>query len=160
MPTARHDARPTIAAPARRRRARREGGVHFRVWAPRRKARRSRPRRRRRPVALTPEDDGYFSGTRADAPAPARSTASGSTATKTLYPDPASRFQPQGPHGPSQVVDPAAFHWTDDGWTGIGAAGQVLYEMHVGTFTPEGTWEAAAARAAGAWRTWASPAWR
>jgi maltooligosyltrehalose trehalohydrolase len=61
-----------------------------------------------------------------------------------LRPDPVSRFQPEGPHGPSQVVDPGAFRWTDQRWGGLSPAGQVLYEMHVGTFTPEGTWRAAA----------------
>ena len=61
-----------------------------------------------------------------------------------LVPDPASRFQPEGPHGPSEVVDPRAFRWTDAGWKGIELRGQVLYEMHVGTFTREGTYEAAA----------------
>jgi maltooligosyltrehalose trehalohydrolase len=61
-----------------------------------------------------------------------------------LYPDPASRSQPERPMGASQVVDPYAFTWTDQAWTGLGIAGQVLYEMHVGTFTPEGTWAAAA----------------
>ena len=61
-----------------------------------------------------------------------------------LIPDPASRFQPDGPHGPSQIVDPSLFEWTDDKWTGVTANGQVLYEMHSGTFTAEGTWEAAA----------------
>lgn len=59
-------------------------------------------------------------------------------------PDPASRFQPAGPEGPSQVVDPATFAWTDDIWKGIQLPGQVLYEMHVGTFTLAGTWQAAA----------------
>src|SRR5258708_3859148 len=63
---------------------------------------------------------------------------------KTLYPDPVSRFQPDGPHGPSQVVDPSRFAWSDQGWRGIGREGQVIYEMHIGTFTPEGTWGAAA----------------
>jgi len=61
-----------------------------------------------------------------------------------LRPDPVSRFQPEGPHGPSQIVDPAAFAWTDDRWSGVNPRGQVLYEMHVGTFTAEGTWAAAA----------------
>ncbi len=51
-----------------------------------------------------------------------------------LYPDPASRFQPKGPHGPSQVVDPRKFKWTDEGWGGVNIAGQVIYEMHIGTF--------------------------
>jgi maltooligosyltrehalose trehalohydrolase len=60
-----------------------------------------------------------------------------------LYPDPASRFQPEGPHGPSQVVDPSAFAWTDGAWKGPAAEGRVIYEMHIGTFTPEGTWAAA-----------------
>ena len=60
------------------------------------------------------------------------------------YPDPASRFQPAGPHGPSAVVDPATFRWSDRAWKGITLAGQIFYEMHIGTFTPEGTWAAAA----------------
>ncbi len=60
------------------------------------------------------------------------------------YPDPASRFQPTGPHGYSQVVDPGLFSWTDDGWPGLKLKGQVLYEMHLGTFTPGGTWASAA----------------
>jgi maltooligosyltrehalose trehalohydrolase len=60
------------------------------------------------------------------------------------YPDPASRFQPEGPHGPSQVVNPAAFRWSDQDWRGAGLEGQVIYEMHVGTFTREGTWDSAA----------------
>jgi len=62
-----------------------------------------------------------------------------------LYPDPASRFQPEGPFGSSEVIDPA-FAWTDGEFPGARAAGQVIYEMHVGTFTPEGTWAAAAQR--------------
>jgi maltooligosyltrehalose trehalohydrolase len=62
-----------------------------------------------------------------------------------LRPDPVSRFQPEGPHGPSQVIDPSTFRWTDADWKGVPADGHVIYEMHVGTFTPEGTWRAAAA---------------
>jgi maltooligosyltrehalose trehalohydrolase len=60
-----------------------------------------------------------------------------------LRPDPVSRYQPDGPHGPSALVDPSAFAWTDSGWKGVGPRGQVLYELHVGTFTREGTWAAA-----------------
>ena len=59
------------------------------------------------------------------------------------YPDPASRFQPRGPHGPSEVIDPTEFEWTDGVWKGVGVKGQVLYEMHIGTFTQEGSWDAA-----------------
>lgn len=57
--------------------------------------------------------------------------------------DPASRFQPDGPSGFSMVVDPARFQWHDKDWPGITSSGQVLYEMHIGTFTPEGTYAAA-----------------
>ncbi|HZB50803.1 MAG TPA: malto-oligosyltrehalose trehalohydrolase, partial [Mycobacteriales bacterium] len=53
---------------------------------------------------------------------------------------------PEGPHGPSQVVDPSRFEWTDAGWKGVGSRGQVIYEMHVGTFTAEGTFAAAVQR--------------
>lgn len=60
-----------------------------------------------------------------------------------LVPDPASRFQPEGPLGPSEVIDPHAFAWSDTTWRGIPAHKHVLYEMHVGTFTPQGTWAAA-----------------
>ena len=59
------------------------------------------------------------------------------------YPDPASRFQPDGPDGPSQVIDPSRFLWKDQDWTGTNIKGRVVYEMHIGTFTPEGTWKAA-----------------
>src|SRR5699024_10693825 len=60
-------------------------------------------------------------------------------------PDPASRFQPFGPHGASQVVDPSLYRWSDASWRGVRLEGQVFYELHVGTFTREGTWRAAAA---------------
>ena len=60
-----------------------------------------------------------------------------------LRPDPVSRYQPDGPHGPSAIVDAASFQWTDHAWSGTREHGQVLYELHVGTFTPEGTWAAA-----------------
>jgi len=63
---------------------------------------------------------------------------------ETLYPDLASRYQPEGPHGPSEVVDPSRFQWSDGSWRGVSLAGQVVYELHVGTFTPEGTYRAAA----------------
>ncbi len=58
------------------------------------------------------------------------------------FPDPASRFQPQGVHGPSQVVDPGAFGWTDTAWRGGVLEETVLYELHIGTFTPAGTFRA------------------
>jgi maltooligosyltrehalose trehalohydrolase len=57
-------------------------------------------------------------------------------------PDPTSRFQPEGVHGPSQLVDTGAFHWSDQDWKGIRLERSVIYEMHVGTYTREGTYEA------------------
>jgi maltooligosyltrehalose trehalohydrolase len=116
-----------------------EGGVHFRVWAPRRKTVHVAHERGETPLAS--EGNGYFSGLVASAgPGLAyRYRLDGGN----TFPDPASRFQPEGPHGPSQVVDPRAFEWNDASWRGSGAQGQVIYEMHVGTFTREGTWRAA-----------------
>ncbi|RYF70256.1 MAG: malto-oligosyltrehalose trehalohydrolase, partial [Comamonadaceae bacterium] len=61
-------------------------------------------------------------------------------------PDPASRRNPDDIHGPSEVVDPAAFRWSDDAWRGRPWHEAVIYELHVGTFTPEGTFDAARAR--------------
>jgi maltooligosyltrehalose trehalohydrolase len=60
--------------------------------------------------------------------------------------DPRSRFQPEGVEGPSEIVDPSAFRWTDQRWRGVPLAGAVIYELHVGTFTPQGTFDAAAER--------------
>lgn len=57
-------------------------------------------------------------------------------------PDPASYFQPQGVHGPSQVIAHTDFHWKDESWKGIPLAQMIMYELHVGTFTPAGTFEA------------------
>jgi maltooligosyltrehalose trehalohydrolase len=61
-------------------------------------------------------------------------------------PDPRSRWQPHGVHGPSRMVDDSAFRWTDGQWRGLPLAGSVLYELHVGTFTEGGTFDAALAR--------------
>ncbi|MBV9169654.1 MAG: malto-oligosyltrehalose trehalohydrolase [Chloroflexi bacterium] len=58
------------------------------------------------------------------------------------FPDPYSRSQPDGVHGPSQVVDPRAFEWHDSGWRGLDIDGLVIYQCHVGTATPEGTFDA------------------
>ncbi|EAU68040.1 malto-oligosyltrehalose trehalohydrolase (MTHase) (4-alpha-D-((1-_4)-alpha-D-glucano)trehalose trehalohydrolase) [Stigmatella aurantiaca DW4/3-1] len=64
-----------------------------------------------------------------------------------VFPDPCSRFQPEGPHGPSRVVDFRRYPWKHTGWRGLSSMrGHVFYELHVGTFTPEGTYAAAAAK--------------
>jgi maltooligosyltrehalose trehalohydrolase len=116
-----------------------ENGAHFRIWA---------NGHRNVSVAtggaeypLTAEASGYFCGYLAG-------SQEGDTYAflvdgKGPFPDPASRFQPRGPHGPSQIVDATKFNWTDRSWRGISLEGQIIYEMHIGTFTPEGTWQAA-----------------
>jgi len=94
-------------------------------------------------LALSREASGYFSGHVAGAAAGARYRFRLDDES-TTFPDPASRFQPEGPHGSSEIVDPTTFAWEDDDWPGLSLTGQVLYEMHIGTFTPEGTWLSAA----------------
>ena len=122
--------------------------AHFRVWAP--KAQRvdlvleaSAAKTPKQTFhALEAERGGYFSGS--------ANTGAGARywfrVNNNFYPDPASRFQPDGPHGSSCIVDPAQFRWTGSQWPGpatAGLKGQIIYEMHVGTFTKEGTWRAA-----------------
>ena len=65
-----------------------------------------------------------------------------------LRPDPVSRWQPAGVHGPSRIVDPSAFRWSDARWKGLEMADYVIYELHVGTFTAAGTFDAASERLA------------
>jgi len=126
-----------------------ENRTHFRLWAP--KARQldlvveQTADSKRTFHSLTPEADGYFSGI-ANIGAGTRYWFRVNGSEK-FYPDPASCFQPDGPHGPSCIVDPTQFRWTDSQWPGPaneGLKGQVVYEMHIGTFTKEGTWRAAA----------------
>jgi maltooligosyltrehalose trehalohydrolase len=124
------------------------GRTHVRVWA---------PARRRvavahgpglgctAPLAAEQDGDGMFSGL-VDGLSVGGLYAFRLDDDPRPYPDPASRFQPEGPHGPSELIDPTAFRWTDGSWAGVTPRGQVLYEMHVGTFTPEGTTAAAAER--------------
>ena len=119
-------------------------GVHFRVWAPIRK-RVEVAVEGGRTVPLQAETGGYFSGLVEGVGAGARYKYQ-LDAGDYHFPDLASRYQPEGPHGPSQVIDPVAFRWTDQRWPGLVDTGQVFYELHVGTFTPEGTFAAAAAR--------------
>ena len=122
--------------------------THFRVWAPKathvdvvlEESAAKNVRRTFHP--LQREDDGYFSGS-AEAGAGDCYRFRVDNA-EHFHPDPASRFQPDGPHGSSCVVDPTKFHWTDSDWPGLKMKDQVIYEMHIGTFTREGTWRAAA----------------
>ena len=94
----------------------------------------------REPVPMTEAGDGWFEAT-------VDGLARGARYMYVLdgrreRPDPASRALPDGVHGPSEVVDTSAFAWTDGGWRGLALKDMVLYEVHVGTFTPEGTFEA------------------
>jgi len=122
-----------------------EGRAHARVWAP--AARRvtvAHGPRGERSAPLTSEAGGYFAGVVPELRAGDRYGFRLDDDLK-VYPDPASRWQPDGPHGLSAVVDPRGFAWTDHAWRGVERRGQVIYEMHVGTFTAEGTYAAAAA---------------
>jgi maltooligosyltrehalose trehalohydrolase len=120
-------------------------GVHVRVWAPTHEQVTfvlESPGRRE--VVLAREAGGYHAAVIPDVGPGARYRFRLGDDPR-LHADPASRFQPEGPFGPSEVVDPSRFAWTDATWRGIEPERHVLYELHAGTFTPEGTWEAAAA---------------
>jgi maltooligosyltrehalose trehalohydrolase len=120
-------------------------GVHFRVWAPdHRSVDVVFDRESMGPFPLKPERDGYFSGIASGIQAGARYKYR-LDGQQTL-PDPASRFQPQGVHNFSQVVDSSQFRWTDLDWTGPTGNTPIIYEFHAGTFTSEGTWSAAATK--------------
>jgi maltooligosyltrehalose trehalohydrolase len=117
------------------------GGVEFRVWAP--NASSVVVRLRGAEHVLDLAGDGVW-----EAAPPARP---GDDYVYVLdgegvWPDPCSRLQPEGIRGPSRVVDTSAFVWTDGGWAGLELEELVLYELHVGTFTPEGTFPAAIPR--------------
>jgi maltooligosyltrehalose trehalohydrolase len=121
-------------------------GAHFRLWAPRCQSVSlvllTRDGQSEREVfPMQAEDAGYFS---ALVPEASAGDLYGFSLDdqKHIVPDPASRFQPRGVHGPSQLVD-STYDWTADGWRGVEIEGQVMYELHLGTFTTPGTWAAA-----------------
>jgi maltooligosyltrehalose trehalohydrolase len=111
----------------------------FRVWAPR--ADRVEAVAGQRRIAMSQADGGWWT-------CHAEEAGPGSDYAFSLdggppRPDPRSAFQPAGVHGPSRVVDHAAFAWADSGWRGVSLAGSVLYECHVGTFSAAGTFDGA-----------------
>ncbi len=120
------------------------GGTNFRVWAPKRGRVQLLLERTGEKRELRAAGDGYFE-VHSEGAQPGSLYRFLVDDDETPYADPASRFQPNGPHGPSQVIDSEAFRWTDQAWEGVPARGQVAYEIHLGTFTPEGTWDAARA---------------
>jgi maltooligosyltrehalose trehalohydrolase len=130
----------------------RDEGVHVRVWAPAVRTMEvaivdalEAPAGQVRALhPLTRERDGHHSG-----------LVTGARAGdlyllrldgERLRPDPVSRFQPAGPHGPSAIVDPFAYEWQAQDWPAPGSRPDVVYELHVGTFSREGTWEGAVRR--------------
>jgi len=122
------------------------GGVHFRVWAPKSKTVAVQLARNTtwsvngsETFELSAEEPGYFSAHVPDARAGMVYKFKLDDGT---FPDPVSRFQPEGPHGPSQIIDAHVFKWTDQNWRGVHRERQIFYEMHIGTFTREGTWAA------------------
>ncbi len=122
------------------------GKLHFRVWAP--KAREAAVKivsgGKEQTLDLSGGQGGYFTAT-------AAGLSAGDRYFYILdgtrqYPDPASRSQPEGVHGPSEVVDPGAFEWHDNDWKGTTAEDLIIYELHTGTFTEEGTFQAVISR--------------
>jgi 1,4-alpha-glucan branching enzyme len=114
------------------------GGARFRLWAPDAGdvALRLEGPGPERDVAMQGGDDGWFSVVVPGARAGTRYRFA--IDGETLVPDPASRFQPEGPHGPSEVIDPEAHEWSDTGWRGRPWEQMVLYELHIGAFTRGG----------------------
>lgn len=122
------------------------GGVSFRVWAPEHKKIEIAflDKDKFEVISLNemePEPEGYFSLISFEAKN--NSLYKFRIDDGELYPDPFSKFQPSGPYGPSQVIDPDIFQWSDKDWKGIHLPGQIFYEMHIGTFTKEGTFKSA-----------------
>jgi malto-oligosyltrehalose trehalohydrolase len=117
------------------------GGVRFRLWAPRAQTvlLRLEPAEQGG-IAMSREPGGWFSlsTTAARAGARYRYVVDGAA-----YPDPASRYQPEGVHGPSEVVDPTAYEWTDAAWRGRPWEEIVVYELHLGTFSESGDYAGA-----------------
>lgn len=115
-----------------------EGGARFRVWAPgRTHVELILEDRAGEARAIEKAEDGTFSGFVPGLPV-------GELYRYRLdgegpFPDPASRFQPHGVHGPSEIVDPGRFPWSDDEWRGVGLEELIIYELHVGTFSSAGT---------------------
>lgn len=120
-------------------------GTTFRVWAPKPSTVDLEwygPGGSARHISMQPEAGGYWSCVTA---LPAGTRYRYRVERSSAFPDPCSRSQPDGVHGPSQVVDPGAFAWTDDAWESPDPADLVYYECHIGTFTPGGSFDAAIA---------------
>jgi maltooligosyltrehalose trehalohydrolase len=126
-------------------RVRGDAGTDFTVWAPFASDVCVKLMNRQVPLhRLERRDFGYFSGTVPGARAGDRYVYCLDGAGE--WPDPASRFQPHGVHDGSQVIDPAAFQWSDQAWHGLALDRFIIYELHVGTFTRHGTFQGVISR--------------
>ena len=119
---------------------REDGTVRFRLWAPRAASVSVRLLNPERELPLSRLDEGWFELLTEASPGDQYQF---KINDQQLVPDPASRFQPSGVHGPSEIIDTSAFNWHDQRWRGRPWNQAVIYELHVGTFTPEGTFAGA-----------------
>ena len=110
-------------------------GVRFRLWAPRAKGVAVRLEGLVEAIPMNPEPDGWFSVTTDQAGPGSRYRY---IVDGAAYPDPASRFQPAGVHGASEVIDPGAYRWRDAKWQGRPWHELVIYELHLGAFSESG----------------------
>jgi maltooligosyltrehalose trehalohydrolase len=117
-----------------------DGSWEFLLWAPHARSVRLQLFSTKELIDMQPLPKGYFRANVAEI----------DKGTQYLYllddrralPDPASRFQPQGVHAPSQLVDTSSFQWTDHDWKGIPLESSIFYEVHVGAYTQQGTFDA------------------
>ena len=117
--------------------------VDFRVWAPTPKQitlRLLRPDRQPEDISMRRDGEDFIATAEARAGDRYEYLIDGSKP----IPDPVSRFLPEGVHGPTEIVDPSLYSWSDDGWRGLLLEDFIIYELHIGTFTPQGTFDSAA----------------
>jgi len=118
------------------------GHVEFRVWAPIPREitlRLMRPGAAAQDIAMRRDGEDFV----ATVPASAGDRYAYLLDSSGPFPDPVSRLLPEGVHGPTGIVDSSSFRWTDQDWRGLELRDYVLYELHIGTFTPEGTFDGA-----------------
>ena len=111
----------------------------FQVWAPKVDSVSARVGERLFPMIR--QEDGWWK-TAVEEAGPGTDYAFVIDGAEPAVPDPRSAFQPEGVNGPSRVVDQQAFAWSDSGWQAPPLPSAIIYELHVGTFTPEGTFDA------------------
>jgi maltooligosyltrehalose trehalohydrolase len=117
--------------------------LSFKVWAPKcKEITVIFQEEQKRTLNLKKDESGYFTGNLSNVKPGALYKYL--VDNKECFPDPVSRFLPEGLKGPTMVIDPTNYQWNDQNWSGIKIKGQIIYEMHIGAFTSEGTFDAAA----------------